>query len=441
MTVDLEPAFLEPLLDLLRIPSVSTGRADQGPMRQAAEFVRDFVRAAGGECDLEFPDHNPLVVGWLDNTKKDPDAKTVMIYGHYDVQGPQPLDEWDTDPFEPTIKDGRIYARGASDDKGNFWPLLYEACEMSRKGELPVNVRVVCEGEEEAGGANLDEWLNAYDEKCDACIIYDSGGIGSRPTITLGARGVIAGRVNVKVADIDLHSGLYGGTVPNALHVLMRALEPILPRPDGALPETLRARIDPVPQAERDMWTDMPKGDRAITRVGGRMLHATSGDRYYELTGWEPSLDVNEIKAGDPRTVIPAKASAYISMRLAPGQRNRDMRDEIERLVRQATHPVAEVEFKWSGSVDAAGFPPDDPVMAASIRAFTKAFGEAPALWRLGGTLPLLAVLKRKKISTVLTGFAGASDKIHAPNESYALESLQRGRIGARALLEEFVTL
>lgn len=441
MPADLAPEFLDPLLDLLRIPSVSTGKADQGPMREAAMFVRDFVRAAGGEAELEFPDRNPLVVGWLPNTNDDPDAKTVMIYGHYDVQGPEPLDEWETDPFEPTVKDGRIYARGASDDKGNFWPLLYEACEMFGKGELPVNVRVVCEGEEEAGGANLFAWLDGYDERCDACIIYDSGGIGSRPTITIGARGIVACNVTVRSADIDLHSGIYGGTVPNALHVLIRALEPCLANEDGRLPEPLRAGIDEVPQTEREMWTQMPPGEKAITRVGGRLFHPTSGERYYEMTGWEPSFDVNEIKAGDPRTVIPAKASAHVTMRLAPGQRNQDMVAEIERLIRDALHPEATIEFKWYGCVDAAGFDPEEPVMLAARRSYANAFGEEPALWRLGGTLPLLDILKKKNIPTVLAGFAGAGDKIHAPNESYALTSLAQGRIGARALLEGLASL
>jgi acetylornithine deacetylase/succinyl-diaminopimelate desuccinylase-like protein len=439
---DLAPEFLEPLLDLLRIPSVSTGKVDRGPIDEAANFLKDFVIASGGECELVGMDYNPLVIGWLPaNTTPSADAKTVMIYGHYDVQGPEPLDEWETDPFEPVIKDGRIYARGASDDKGNFWPLLYEACLMHSAGELPVNVRVVVEGEEESGGANLFRWLHAYDERCDACIIYDSGGIGSRPTITLGARGVISGSVRVRTADIDLHSGIYGGTVPNALHVLMRVLAPILPTPNGQLPEPLRAGIAPIPDDERAMWSDMPKGERAITRVGGRMLHETSGDRYYELTGFESSLDVNEIKAGDPRTVIPSKASAHISMRLAPGQRHQDMTVELERLMREALHPAAELDVKWYGAVDAAAFPPDDPVVMAGRRAYAKAFGSEPALWRLGGTLPLLDILAKKKISTVLTGFAGAGDKIHAPNESYALESLAQGRIGARALLEEFAAL
>jgi acetylornithine deacetylase/succinyl-diaminopimelate desuccinylase-like protein len=159
------------------------------------------------------------------------------------------------------------------------------------------------------------------------------------------------------------------------------------------------------------------------------------------MTGWEPSLDVNEIKAGDPRTVIPSKASAYISMRLAPGQNHIDMRREIERLVTEAAHPSAEVSFDWQGSVDAAGFDPEGKVLTAARTAYAKAFGEEPALWRLGGTLPLLDLLAKKGIDTILTGFAGALDKIHAPNESYALESLSRGRIAARALYEELSSL
>ncbi len=439
MTVDLEPEFLEPLLDLLRIPSVSTGDGNPDAIKEAAAFVRDFVVASGGECELVNTDRNPLVVGKL--RAASPHARNVMIYGHYDVQGEEPLDEWETSPFEPTIKDGRIYARGASDDKGNFWPLLYEACAMHAEGKLPVNITAVVEGEEERGSDNLMPWLEAYDQPCDACIIYDSGSIGSRATITLGARGVIAGYVRVRSADYDLHSGVYGGVALNALHALMQALQPILPLSDGRLPETLRAGIDPIPDAERAMWAGMPPGDRALERVGARAICATSGERYYEMTGFEPSLDVDEIKAGDPRTVIPSKAFAFISMRLAPGQKHRDMRKEIERLVTEAAHRKADISFEWTGGVDAAGFDPDEPVLVAARRAYADAFGEEPALWRLGGTLPLLDVLKRKGIPTVLTGFAGAGDRIHAPNESYALESLTKGRIAARALFEAFAKL
>jgi amidohydrolase len=218
-------------------------------------------------------------------------------------------------------------------------------------------------------------------------------------------------------------------------------VRPLLADERGMLPESLRAGIEPIPEAERAMWTDMPPGDRALSHVGARPIHTTSGDRYYEMTGFEPSVDVDEIKAGDPRTVIPSKAKAFVSMRLAPGQKHRDMTAEIERIVREAAHPKADVSFEWTGGVDAAGFDPEDPVLVAARRAYATAFGVEPALWRLGGTLPLLDVLKRKGIPTVLSGFAGADDKIHAPNESYALKSLADGRIGARALFEEFAGL
>jgi acetylornithine deacetylase/succinyl-diaminopimelate desuccinylase-like protein len=440
-----EPEFLDPLLELLRIPSVSTGEVDPEPLQRAAEFVADFVRGAGGDTDLVVPEGvkcNPLVIGWLPaNAPGAPsEPATVMAYGHYDVQGPEPLDEWETPPFEPTIKDGRIYARGASDDKGNFWPLLYEACAMYQEKALPCNVRLVVEGEEEAGSEGIFAYLNDYDEPCAACIIYDSGSIG-KPTITIGARGVIHGRVKVEVADQDLHSGVFGGVALNALHVLTDALQPLRHGPDGRLPDSLRRGITPIPDAERDLWKTMPPGDLVVAAGGARPIHETSGDRYYEMTGWEPSLDINEIKAGDPRTVIPARASAFISMRVAPGQDNRAMQKEIERLVSEAMPEGGEVSFKWLGGVDAAGFDPDHPVIRAAQRAYTEAFNDEPALWRLGGTLPLLAVLERKGIGTVLTGFALAGDKIHAPNESYALESLSQGRIAARALLEELATL
>src|ERR671923_6744 len=436
---DLDAAFLDPLLELLRIPSVSTGEGNPEAISAAAHWLSDFVRAAGGECELVSTERNPLVVGRL--AAANPQAPTVMIYGHYDVQGPEPLDEWDTPPFEPAVKEGRIYARGASDDKGNFWPLLYESCEMARAGELPVHVRVVIEGEEERGSYNLMPWLEAWDEPTAACIIYDSGTIGSKATITLGARGVIAGYVKVRTADYDLHSGVYGGVALNALHALIDALRPLRHGDDGLLPDSLRAGIEPIPQAEREMWANMPAGNRALKRVGARPIAPESGDRYYEMTGWESSLDIDEIKAGDPRTVIPASARAFVSMRLAPGQRNDDMRMEIERLVREAAHPEAEVSFDWTGGVDAAGYAPDDPAIVAARRAYANAFGEEPAPRRLGGTLPLLGVLKRKGIPTVLSGFAGPDDRIHAPNESYALESLTRGRIGARALLNELATI
>lgn len=438
---DLEPQFLDPLIELLRIPSVSTAPADHAAIGRAATWLRDFITASGGTAEIESPitGGNPLVVGRFEANR--PDAPNVLIYGHYDVQGPEPLDEWETPPFEPTIKDGRIYGRGASDDKGNFWPLLYAACELARRGELPVNVRALIEGEEEAGSANVITWLSADNEPTDAAIVYDSGTIAGGPTITLGGRGVIAGYVNVRTATHDLHSGIHGGVALNALHVLMRILTPLLHGPDGRLRDELRVGIDPIPAAERAMWPEPDDPDRPLTRVGARPIAPDSGARYFEMTGWEPSFEVDQIRAGDPRTVIPARARAFVSIRLAPGQRHAEILETAQRLMTDAAPPGAEVTFDMLEGVDAAGFDPDSEPLRAGRRAFERAFGGPPVLVRMGGTVPLLDVLAKKGIPTIFAGFAGAGDRIHAPNESYALKSLHQGRIAARALYEELGAL
>jgi acetylornithine deacetylase/succinyl-diaminopimelate desuccinylase-like protein len=431
--------FLGPLLELLRIPSVSTGEADPGPILEAAEWVRDYIRAAGASAQIEATNGNPLVIGRFQANRAD--APHVLIYGHYDVQGAEPLDEWDSPPFEPTIRDGRIYARGASDDKGNFWPLLYTACEMHAKGELPVNVRALVEGEEENSSRNVMKWLADDRERTDAAIVYDSGTIAGGPTITLGGRGVIGGYVRVRVAEHDLHSGIHGGVALNALHVLIRMFGNILHGHDGLLRDEMRAGILPIPDAERAMWPVLDDPDRPLTGVGARPIAPDSGRRYFEITGWEPTFEVDEIRAGDPRTVIPAEASAYITIRLAPGQRWREVLEVAQRLMLDAAPANADVTFDIEHGVDAAGFDPESDVLRAGRRAFEKAFGAPPTLVRMGGSVPLLDVLAKRGIETIFTGFAGARDRIHAPNESYALESLEMGRVAARALYEELASL
>ena len=250
-----------------------------------------------------------------------------MIYGHYDVQGEEPLDEWETPPFEPTIKDGRIYARGASDDKGNFWPLLYEACVMHADGTLPRQRHAPSSKARRSAAATTScRGSRRTTSRATRASSTTPGPSARKPTITLGGRGVIAGYVRVRTADYDLHSGIFGGVALNALHVLMDAVRPLLADERGMLPDSLRAGIDPDPgRRARDVdghAAGRPRDRR--TSVHGRST-TTSGDRYYEMTGFEPSIDVDEIKAGDPRTVIPSKAKAFVSMRLAPGQKHRDM--------------------------------------------------------------------------------------------------------------------
>src|SRR4051794_22816310 len=237
--------LLDDLNELLRIPSVSAGRPNPEGIRQAAEWVRDRVLRAGGEAEL-LGAHNPIVYGELEANRED--APDVIVYGHYDVQDVGPADEWESDPFEPTVRDGRLYARGSSDDKGNFLPVLHAACELYAAGELPVNVRVLIEGEEETASRQVMDWIASDQRGADAAIVFDSAMAPEElPAITTACRGGVMLTVTVRVAERDLHSGLFGGVAPNAIHALMQMLDALVPE----LPEALRAGVAPVSDAER----------------------------------------------------------------------------------------------------------------------------------------------------------------------------------------------
>src|SRR3954453_2301489 len=240
--------LLDELTDWLRIPSISTGEGDPAELERAALWVTERIRGAGGEADLVTVDGgHPLAVGEL--KASDPGAPAVLLYGHYDVQSPGDLDAWTTPPFEPTIRDDRLYARGASDDKGNFLPLLHVACALAREGALPVNVRLLVEGEEEIGGRSVGRWLRADDRGADAAVVFDAGGEEpDGPTVTVGLRGIVQLHVRVRTGERHLHSGLYGGAALNAVHALHPMLAALLPGPDGRGGGGLRGGVAPTPR-------------------------------------------------------------------------------------------------------------------------------------------------------------------------------------------------
>jgi acetylornithine deacetylase/succinyl-diaminopimelate desuccinylase-like protein len=427
-----DDALLEELTGWLRIPSISTGEGDPAAVRQAAEWVVERVRAAGGEAEVVGTAGNPLAVGDLTAARQG--APTVLIYGHYDVQSVGDPAAWQTPPFEPSVRDGRIYARGASDDKGNFLPLLHVACEMARAGELPVNVRVLAEGEEEIGSAAVTEWVRADKRGADAAIVFDSDmSDENTPAITVGLRGIVQGDISVRVAERYLHSGIYGGSVMNALHVLHAMLAQVVPGPDGRVREELRAGIEEPAQLERESWARMRPGDEVLAEVGARPVHPGAGAEYYERNGADASLEVNMIAGGEPRTVVPATARAVVSLRLAPLQRSEEMREVLERLLRDAAPEGAEVEIDWHVA-EPALFSVDEPAIQLAARAIEKATGTAPVMQRSGGSIPIVAELAAVGIPTIVGGFALADDAIHAPNESYRLESLRLGAAAAREL-------
>jgi len=427
------PTIREELEDWLRIPSVSTGGGDRGALDRACDWVIERIEAAGGTADrLTVNGGNAMAAGELRASSGD--GPTVLSYGHYDVQDPGPVDAWETPPFEPAERHGRLYARGAADDKGNFLPLLHVACELASAGELPVNVRFLVEGEEEIGSEGLIRHLQEQPPDVDAAIIFDSLMADERtPAINTGVRGIVQGPVEVRTSARDLHSGLYGGAVLNATHVLMQALRNVLPGPDGRVRRELRAGVTPADDAERESWARLPSGAAMIGEAGAAEVTDGAAAEFWERTGSEPSVDVNMLRAGEPRTVIPSVARAQVSIRLAPGQRAAEVAAEMERLLRTGLPEGAELSVDFD-LADPARFDPNDPVLQLAATAMERACGTPPAFVRLGGTLPFLSVLAEQGVPTIVSGFALGADAFHAPNESYRLESLRLGELTAREL-------
>jgi acetylornithine deacetylase/succinyl-diaminopimelate desuccinylase-like protein len=427
------PTLLEDLVDWLRIPSVSTGGGDPDALRRACDWVCERIEAAGGAADAVAVDGgNPMAVGELPATE--PGAPTVLAYGHYDVQDPGPLEAWDSPPFEPTERGGRLYARGAADDKGNFLPLLHVACELAQAGELPVNVRFLVEGEEEIGSPSVQRRLRAEEPGADCAVVFDSLMADERtPAISLGARGLVSASVAVRTGQRDLHSGLYGGAVLNAAHVLLDMLQEVAPGADGRVREELRGGVAPVGDLERESWRRLRPGADVLAAVGARPAAPGAGKELYERIGAAPALDVNMVAVGEPRTIVPALARGHVTLRLAPGQRAVEMGAELERLLRSAAPDGADVAIELE-LADPALFDPEHPALRLAAGAFERACGPAPVLIRLGGTLPLLAILAERGVPTVVSGFVLDADAIHAPNESFRLESLRLGERSAREL-------
>jgi acetylornithine deacetylase/succinyl-diaminopimelate desuccinylase-like protein len=427
------PTLREELDDWLRIPSVSAGAPDAAELARACDWVCERIEAAGGSAEaVRVNGGNPMAIGELRAAR--PGAPTVLSYGHYDVQAAGPLELWDSPPFEPTERDGRLYARGAADDKGNFLPLLHVACELARAGELPVNVRFLVEGEEEVGSPSVLERLKSGEDDADCAIVFDSLMVDEdTPAITLGTRGLISADVEVRTAERDLHSGLYGGAVLNAAHVLMTMLAAVAPDAQGRVRPELAAGVAPVAPEERESWERLPPGAGAIAAVGAAEVTAGAGDEYYERTGAATALDVNMVAVGEPRTIVPSLARAHVSVRLAPGQSAAEIGAELERLLRAAAPAGVEVGIELEGA-EPALFDPSHPALRLAEAALERACGRPPALVRIGGTLPLLAVLAERGITSIVSGFALPDDAYHAPNESYRLESLRLGEAAAREL-------
>jgi acetylornithine deacetylase/succinyl-diaminopimelate desuccinylase-like protein len=436
--------WLEELYELLRIPSVSADPAHRGDVQRAAEWVRDFIRAAGGEAEVVETEQQPLVIGEIRASENADEAPTVIAYGHFDVQPEAPLELWESPPFEPTVRDGWIYARGVADDKGQLYLLLKAAALLAAEGALPVNVRFTCDGEEESGGHSIVDFLEADERGGDACIIFDGHmPAPGQPAFCVATRGICYFHVRVKTGERDLHSGLFGGAALNASHVLMQVLEAVLPR-DGQVPEPLRAGIIRPGEEEIASWGELETGAEVLAAQGARPSDSRAEDEFYLRTVVEPAVDVHGLLSGSPelqKTVIAVKAEANVSIRIVPGQDDKAIAAEMERLMREAAPEGADVEIETLATGPAALVKPDDPAIKLGQDAFERAVGARPLLIRVGGSLPVMAALEQQGIPTILTGFDLPDGNIHSPNERFRVEYVSLGVEAAKELFRSLAQL
>jgi acetylornithine deacetylase/succinyl-diaminopimelate desuccinylase-like protein len=436
--------WLDELFELLRIPSVSADPAHAEDVRRAGEWVCHFVCRSGGEAELHETKKHPLAIGEIRASRNGDDAPTVLVYGHFDVQPPAPLDAWESPPFEPSVRDGWLFARGVADDKGQLYLLLKAGALLAAEGALPVNLRVVCDGEEESGGHSVVNYIVEDDHGADACVIFDGHMLRPGvPIFEIATRGVCYFHVRVRTGERDLHSGLFGGAALNATHALMQVLSAVLPR-EGRLPESLRAGIVMPSEEEMASWRELDPGDEVLRAQGARPADSRAAEELYLRTWTEPAVDVHGLAGGEPllqKTVIPVVAEANLSIRLAPGQDAEAISAELERLMREAAPEEAELEIDCLAKSPAALVRPDEPAIRLAQDAFERVIGSRPLLLRVGGSLPVMSALERKGVPTILTGFDLPEGNIHSPNERFRVEHIPLGVEAAQELYKELAKL
>ncbi len=391
------------LSEFIAIPSVSAMPAHREDVKRAGEWVCDFIRRIGGTAELTPFGEKELALGDIRASTDPENAPTVLVYGHFDVQPPAPVELWESDPFELTIRDEWAYARGVTDDKGQVYILLKAAQKLVEANALPVNLRFACDGEEEIGGRTIVDWITIDDDGAQAAVIFDGGMVARDvPALELATRGLIAYDVKVRTGERDLHSGMYGGAALNAIHVLLRCFDAVVAGPDGLLPAPLREGIAAPTPEELSSWSSLPPGAGELATQGARPLDPKAAEQFYTRTFAEPSLDVNGILGGKPglrNTTLSVYASGEFTLRLAPGQDPDTIGPAAEKLVRDAAPAGAEVDVAWQGTPPSL-VRPDSPAIQLALQAFEEVLGVRPLLVRSGGTLPIMPALVARRAST-----------------------------------------
>lgn len=441
-----EGRFLEDLKGWLRIPSISTLPEHAGDIRRAAEYAAEELRRIGFEhVEVIATEGHPLVYAdWLKAAGK----STLLMYGHYDVQPVDPVDLWDSSPFEPTVRGDNLYCRGASDDKGQTM-LVMKALEslMMVNGKLPVNVRVLIEGEEEAGGESIERYVKMYPERlqCDAAFICDTGmPAKDLPALVTGLRGIVYTEVEVHGAKRDLHSGVYGGVAPNPLHALALIIAGLKDAQGHIHIPGLYDKLREATPEERAFWTEDPLGigKSALEEMGVTQF---SGENEYpplERVWGRPTLEVHGIVGGftgeGAKTVIPAYGKAKISLRLPADLKSYEVFPLFERRVQELAPEGVEVTVRNIHGGEGALFSADAAPIRAAGEALKEVYGKEPIFIREGGSIPIAALFSEiLHAPVVLMGFGLPDDNLHAPNEKYSLSQFYKGIRSVASFLQK----
>ncbi|UCF40457.1 MAG: dipeptidase [Gemmatimonadota bacterium] len=425
--------MLQELNDLLRIPSISTLPVNASDCRHAAEWVADQLRNLDCEVELLGSDTHPVV--WAKGPEV-PGKPVVLAYGHYDVQPPDPLDEWETPPFEPTVRDGNLYARGATDDKGQVFAIIKAFEAVSKGGKPPVNMRFLIEGQEEMGSGVLFDLLDERPElvEADAALVADTQyyapGI---PAIEVGLRGICYGEITVRTLKGDLHSGLYGGVAPNAHETLVHLLAKLKTEKGKINIPGLYEAVKRPAKAERDAWAKLPFKEREFMRdeVGAKALTGLTRYSVFERLWGLPTLEIHGIMGGftgeGAKTVIPAEATAKVSLRLVPNQKAKTVEKQLIKTVKQLAPTYADVSFSFIHGADPVlvdiGAKPFDLI----DQAFREVEGRGIVFTRSGGSIPVVAGLAKRGAPVLLAGLGLPDDRLHAPNEKIGVDQFLNG--------------
>lgn len=432
--------YLDELFELLKIASISADPAYKDEVLKCADKCADHLKNAGADmvevCETE---GYPVVYG---EKLIDKNLPTVLVYGHYDVQPPDPLDLWKKPPFEPYIEkteihpDGAIFARGSADDKGQFFMHIKAFEAMMKTNTLPCNVKFIIEGEEEVGSKSLGDFVNANKEKlaCDCILISDTGLYSmEQPTVTTGLRGLSYVEVEVEGPNRDLHSGLYGGAVPNPIHVLSRMIADLIDENGHITIEGFYDNVEEVSSEERAAMGKLKDDQEAFkTSIGLSGVEGEKGYSTLERTSIRPTLDCNGIWGGytgeGAKTVIPSKAFAKISMRLVPYQTPEEITEKFTRYFEKIAPENVKVKVNPHHGGMPYVLPSDSREFAAAKKAMETAFGTEVLPYRSGGSIPITAMFEQVLgAKSVLMGFGLASDAIHSPNEHYGLYNFYKG--------------